>query len=93
MVCDTRVHCTPPPGYHPDKCCKRPRTLLTELVSWCCPRPCRCCCCSAADTTGRGIVNFGQTLVWYSSYLLATSKQRRASSRQLLEQLEAQQWQ
>lgn len=48
---------------------------------------------SAADTTGRGIVNFGQTLVWYSAYLLATSKQRRASSRQLLEQLEAQQWQ
>jgi hypothetical protein len=49
--------------------------------------------CSAADTTSRGIVNFGQTLVWYSSYLLATSKQRRASTRQLLEQLEAQQWQ
>lgn len=38
-------------------------------------------------------MNFGQTLVWYSSYLLATSKQRRASSRQLLELLEAQQWQ
>jgi hypothetical protein len=50
-------------------------------------------CCSAADTTGRGIVNFGQTLVWYSAYLLATSKQRQASSRQILEQLEAQQWQ
>jgi hypothetical protein len=49
--------------------------------------------CSAADTSGRGIVNFGQTLVWYSAYLLATSKQRQASSRQLLEQLEAQQWQ
>jgi hypothetical protein len=49
--------------------------------------------CSAADTTGRGIVNFGQTLVWYSSYLIVTSKQRRASTRQLLEQLEVQQWQ
>jgi hypothetical protein len=49
--------------------------------------------CSAADTTGRGIVNFGQTLVWFSAYLLATSKQRQASSRQILEQLETQQWQ
>jgi hypothetical protein len=48
---------------------------------------------SAADTTGRGIVNFGQTLVWYAAYLLATSKQRQASSRQLWEQLEQQQWQ
>lgn len=46
---------------------------------------------SLADTTGRGIVNFGQVLVWYASYLLATSKRRRASSRQLLEQLEMQQ--
>lgn len=49
------------------------------------------CTCSLADTTGRGIVNFGQVLVWYASYLLATSKRRRASSRQLLEQLEMQQ--
>lgn len=57
------------------------------------PRPLVFATCSAADTTGRGIVNFGQTLVWYTGYLLSTRKQRQASSRQLLEQLEAQQWQ
>lgn len=51
------------------------------------------CPCSAADTTSRGIVNFGQTLVWYAGHLLSTRKQRQASSRQLLEQLEEQQWQ
>lgn len=29
--------------------------------------------CSKADAPGRGIVNFGQVLVWYSIYMLGSS--------------------
>lgn len=31
--------------------------------------------CSVADSTNRGIVNFGQLLVWYGSYLAAIGSQ------------------
>lgn len=34
---------------------------------------------SEADAAGRGIVNFGQVLVWYSSYLAASSRHQPLS--------------
>jgi hypothetical protein len=36
--------------------------------------------CSEADAQGRGIVNFGQVLVWYSVYMLGSSCARSSSS-------------
>jgi hypothetical protein len=36
--------------------------------------------CSEADAQGRGIVNFGQVLVWYSVHMLGSSWERRSSS-------------
>jgi hypothetical protein len=56
-----------------------------DTSACCCLCCCLCCCrCSFADSANRGIVNFGQTLVWYAAHLLACAKHRAASCSQLL---------
>eukprot|EP00882_Tetradesmus_deserticola_P020765 GHRQ01022437.1.p2 GENE.GHRQ01022437.1~~GHRQ01022437.1.p2 ORF type:complete len:149 (+),score=67.56 GHRQ01022437.1:80-526(+) len=37
---------------------------------------------SEADAQGRGIVNFGQVLVWHSVYMLGSSRQRQCAQQQ-----------
>jgi hypothetical protein len=39
-------------------------------------------CCSEADAQGRGIVNFGQVVVWYSVYMLGSSRERHSAQHQ-----------
>jgi hypothetical protein len=55
-----------------------------------CQLPQRCCvlaaACSEADAQGRGIVNFGQVLLWYSVYMLGSSRERRSAQEQQQQQ-------
>jgi hypothetical protein len=46
--------------------------------------------CSEADAQGRGIVNFGQVLVWYSVYMLGSSRERCSAQEQEQQQQQQQ---